>query len=312
MQQILNKLKTKTTRSTTAKTYFCVWRQFNNFIIKLDSRPDTWEDRISLFGAYLVEHKGVQSGTLKSYYSAIKAVLREDGYIVDDTKVLLSSLVKACRLENDRVKTRLPIQLRLLEILLFELERIFEHQPYLECMYKTLFLSAYYGMFRIGELATGDHPVRACNIHVAQNKEKLLYVLYTSKTHGLESRPPKIKISANEKYYYQGKSGKQPNRFFCPFQLSRKYLALRGNYFSDDDPFFIHRDHNPVTPAQVRKVLRMTLQAVNLPVNMYGCHSFRIGCCTDLVKHYGAKLDDVHIFGRWRSNSVYKYIRTFQ
>ena len=65
---------------------------------------------------------GVQSSTLKSYFSAIKFVLRQDGYVWDDAKMLLNSLVSSCKLVNDRVKVRLPIQKGLLELLLFEIK----------------------------------------------------------------------------------------------------------------------------------------------------------------------------------------------
>ena len=57
---------------------------------------------------------------------------------MDDNKVLLNTLAKACKLVNDKVKTRLPIQNKLLELLLFEIERLYDSQPYLETMYKTL------------------------------------------------------------------------------------------------------------------------------------------------------------------------------
>ena len=126
------------------KTYLCVWRQLNKFIINLDTSTTirlSWEERTALFGAYLVD-KGVQSSTLKSYFSAIKHILKQDGYVWDDKKAALSSLMKDCELENDTLKVRLPIQKGLLEILLFELERYYNskkrHQPYLECMYKAM------------------------------------------------------------------------------------------------------------------------------------------------------------------------------
>ena len=57
---------------------------------------------------------GVQSSTLKSYFSAIKHVL-EDWMAInwDDNKVLLSTLVRGCKLVNDiESKLGLPIQER--------------------------------------------------------------------------------------------------------------------------------------------------------------------------------------------------------
>ena len=243
----------------------------------------------------------MQSQTLKSYISAIKGILIDDGYQWNQEKILINTLTKACKLINDRVRTRLPIKLNLLEILLFEIERIFASQPYLECLYKTIFMLAYYGLFRIGELTTGDHPIKAKDVHIAQNKNKLLIVLYSSKTHGLDSVPQEIKISSN--------ASKLSNRQFCPFKSSREYLAIRGNYNSDKDPFFIFRDQNPVRPPHVRKVLRETLSGVNLNPRLYDTHSFRIGHATEMLLTQKLSIAQVKIAGRWRSNTVFKYIR---
>ena len=119
---------------------------------------------------------GMQSSSIKSYISGIKSMLGDDGYTLDITKLKLTSLTKACRLTCDRVKTRLPINKSLLEIILFEVGRIFDNdevsQPYLEKLYKCLFVIAYYGLFRIGELAESQHSVRAKDVHVAGNKNK--------------------------------------------------------------------------------------------------------------------------------------------
>ena len=299
MEFILDKLKSNDKRNSTKANYLSVWRNFNAFIIKLDRRPDSWEQRICLYGAYLID-TGVQSGTLRSYYSAIKAILRDDNYIVDDDKVLLTSLAKACRLINDKVKTRLPIRKRLMEMLLFEIQRIYENkQPYLEILFKTIFIIGYYGLFRIGELTSGSHPVKAADVHIGQNKNKLLFVLYTSKTHGWESRPQKVKISAEID---------NNNGFFCPFRLAREYLAIRGSYSDPEEPFFVYRDKSPVTPTQVTKVLKQILKNLNLDHTYYGFHGMRHGRCTDLI-FYGKSIQEVKSAGRWSSSTVYKYIR---
>ena len=305
MKLILEKLKSCKNRNSTKANYQCIWRKFNNFIIQLDVKPNNWEDRLSLFGAYLV-HQGVQSSTLKSYISGIKSVLRDDGYIWDETRIIISSLTRACRLINDRVHTRLPIQIKLLEMLLFEIQRSLGGQPYLLCMYQTIFLLAYYGMFRIGELTSGLHQVKAKDVHIAQNQNKMLFVLYSSKTHGKDSNPQKIKICANNNP--QNRLTSQNNRFFCPFKSSREYLAIRGNYLNDSDPFFISKDNTPVKPYHVRTVLKTVLKAVNLNPKLYGTHSFRVGRCSDLAK-WKTPLLDLKRAGRWRSNAVFKYIR---
>ena len=300
MRNILESLKNRQNRETTNKNYLAIWRQFNNFVIKLDKRPESWEDRASLFGAYLVE-RGVQSQTLKSYISAIKRILLDDGYTWNNDKMLLNTLTKACKMVNDRVKIRLPIQIGLLEMMLFEIQRAYGKQPYLESMYKAFFILSYYGMFRVGELATGDHALKACDVHIGQNKKKMLFILYSSKTHGKEALPQKIKITANANNILH-------KRHFCPFKVSREYLAIRGNYKNETDPFFVFSNNEPVTPSQVREVLRTTLSSLTLNPLMYDCHSFRFGRTSDMVL-MNYSLTEVRLAGRWRSNVVYKYIK---
>ena len=85
-------------------------------------------------------NNGCQSAMLRSYYLAIKSVLHDDRYVVDDNKVLLNALARACHPINDKVRTRLPIHSRLLEMLLFELQQMFNDQPFLETMNKAIWL----------------------------------------------------------------------------------------------------------------------------------------------------------------------------
>ena len=48
--------------------------------------------------------EGIQSVTLRSYFSAIKHTLKTDGYAWDDNKVWLNALANACKLKNDKVR----------------------------------------------------------------------------------------------------------------------------------------------------------------------------------------------------------------
>ena len=177
---ILDRLKMQKNRSSTQHNYYGIWKNFNEFVIKLDRRPSTWEEKFSLFGAYLVD-KGIQSSTFRSYASALKAVLTSDGYEWDDQKVPLNTIIKACKLKNDVVKTRLPISCNLLELILMQVNRQLNAQPYLCIMYKCIFLLGYYGLLRVGELVTGSHPIKAAHIHLGENKDKILIILYSSK-----------------------------------------------------------------------------------------------------------------------------------
>ena len=278
----------------------------NKFILNLDSNIiASWEQKTALFGAYLVDN-GVQSSTLKSYFSAIKHILKLDGYQWDDNKVLLSALVKSCKLENDTVKTRLPIQKGLLEMLLFEIERKWgsynNQQPYLVIMYQAIFSLAYYGMLRVGELSQGMHTVKACNIHVGSNKDKILIILYSSKTHGKESRPQRVKITALPT------TEKNSKMNFCPFKIIIEYMKIRGSYFDENEQFFILTDRSPIQPQQIRKILRELLTAIGLNSSLYDVHSFRIGRTCDLEK-FGYGIETIKSMGRWKSNAIYRYLK---
>ena len=194
---IIEKLVSQSNRDSTTRNYLGIWRQFNKFVIKLDVKPKSWEERVTLFLGYKIDNDGMQSATVKSYVSAIKKMLVSDGYQWDDKKILLGALTKASKIINDRVHTRLPIQRSLLELLLFEIQRKFTTQPYLEVLYKALFALSYYGMMRISEVTSSEHVLKARNIHMAQNKDKIMLKLYTSKTHSKGMKPQTIKITSN-------------------------------------------------------------------------------------------------------------------
>ena len=135
---------------------------------------------------------------VKTYVSAIKRILIDDGYLWNQQRILLNALTKTCRLVNDKVFTRLPIQCGLLELMLYEFERMFQNsrQFYLDVMYKAIFLLGYYGLMRVGELTLSKHVMKGANVHVALNRRKILIVLYSSKTHTSAMRPQKIRITS--------------------------------------------------------------------------------------------------------------------
>ena len=106
MELILEHLKSQCNRSSTNRNYYSIWKKFNMFVLKLDIKPKTWEQRVSLYGAYLV-NQGIQSSTLKSYISAIKCILCTDDHKHkwDDSSILLHTLTRACKIVNDTVQT---------------------------------------------------------------------------------------------------------------------------------------------------------------------------------------------------------------
>ena len=65
MELILEKLKCNKNREGTKANYLSSWCSFNDFVIRLDTKPKAWEDKTALFLAYMIEH-GAKSSTIKA------------------------------------------------------------------------------------------------------------------------------------------------------------------------------------------------------------------------------------------------------
>ena len=248
--QIIDKLKRQSIRSSTQKNYYSIWKVFGKFYLRLDQKPTNWEDRITLFVGYLIDTNH-QSQTVKCYISAIKSVLRDDNIQVDEDKILLSSLTRACRLKNDTLYSRLPIQKGMLRILLKSIFNLFfnQGQTYLAHLYTALFSTTYYSLFRVGEVTSGSHPIKVVDVHVGQNKQKILFILRTSKTHNKGDKPQKVKISSSKSIHWH-----LSHSFLCPYACLRDYIKLRPKFITPDEPFFVFRDSRPVSPQNMRNV----------------------------------------------------------
>ena len=98
------------------------------------------------------------------------------------------------------------------------------------------------------------------------NKDKIQLVLYSSKTHNKGMRPQKMSITSN----ISEKSGFYARRNFCPFRLINQYMALRGNFDSVTEQFFVFRDKSPVSPNHARQILKSCLDNLGLDSTMYG------------------------------------------
>ena len=112
------------------------WKQFGKFFLRLDLKPINWEQRITLFLGYLIEYR-LKNSTIKSYLSALRAVLAEDGIEIKDDKFALTSLIRASRIRNDVLQVRLPLHKGMLGLILQEVTKYFDenNQPYLKNMY---------------------------------------------------------------------------------------------------------------------------------------------------------------------------------
>ena len=253
----------------------------------------------------MIEYKRTQSQTVRSYTSAIRSVLKDDGVELNEDKFLLSSLTRACKLHNDRVRTRLPIQKAMMLELLKTVQQycIQEiNQPYLNALFQAMISTAYFGLFRVSEFTGGPHAIKAIDTHIADNKTKVLFVLCSSKTHGLYTKLQLVRISSRELG-----TGRNNNKAFCPYKLLNDYFLLRPTYDTPYEPLFIFRDRTPVTSSQFRSYLKFILNKAGFNEKLYGTHSLHSGRATDLLKFH-IPVSTIKKIGRWSSNIVYTYL----
>ena len=49
---IVDRLKMERVRNSTKSNYYGIWKTFNEFYVRLDIKPPTWEERLILFAGF--------------------------------------------------------------------------------------------------------------------------------------------------------------------------------------------------------------------------------------------------------------------
>ena len=234
-------------------------------------------------------------------------MLKEDGIELSEDSYILNSLTKACRYHNDHVRVKLPIRRDLLNALLKQINVTFleceNPQPYLAKLYRAMFATSYYGLLCIREVADGDHPILARDVFIGVNKDKLKFILRTSKTHWLDVEPQIVKISRISTQ----RTSKDIDEC-CPYNILWEYLQARPEYKDDDENFFVFKDRTPVKPYTITKILKETLTACNFDARYYSMHGMRSGRSVDLLS-MGVSVETIKKLGRWKSNAVFRYLK---
>ena len=257
---------------------------------------------IDIIWGYLIKNNR-KSQTIKSYISAIKAVLKDNNIRLREDVYLLASLTKVCRIHNDRLKSKLPIHKSLLHCVLQKIDSYYveNNQPYLSVLFKAIFITGYYGLLRVSELV-GIHAVKAVDVYIRENKSKFMLILRTSKTHGLGDKPQIIKLSSAIQRDDMVKSS------FCPFQKLNSYVESCPSCRNINERFFVFCDRSSIPPIQLVCTLNISFLHLNLDPKAYSLHGLCAGRASDLL-NYGVSVETIKKLGRWKSNAVYTYLR---
>ena len=180
-------------------------------------------------------------------------------------------------------------------------------QHYLNKLYKAVFSAAYYGLLRIGELTFSQHCLLAHNVHIGKNKEKLLFILNSLKTHSRGQKPQLIKI-ASTPIPAAVKDKSIISKKHCPYSLIHDFIAIRPAQLLMNEPFFVFADRSPLPSAQLNKVLKALITRMGLNPKPYSMHSYHGSRASDLLK-LGVSVETIKKIGCWKSNAVFTYLR---
>ena len=178
-------------------------------------------------------------------------------------------------------------------------------------MYAVLFSTAYYGLLHVSELTSGAHPVKVGDVQIGTNKQKILFILRTSKTHNKGCKPQRVKICSRKAslcgHKAEHKLFLSSINSICPYATLRTFMHLRPRYFSKYEPFFVFQDRTPVTPSQMHDNLKFLLKLAGFDSSLYNTHSFKLGRTMDLLL-MGFSVETIKKIGRWKSNAVFTYL----
>lgn len=212
---------------------------------------------------------------------------------------LVQKLLRGCYKLGPSVDTRLPITGEILKKLVNSLDQSVSTRAH-SLLLKALFLMAFHGFFRLGELVIksktqSDKVIQRSDVHFETAHGKLKQVQVVLKHFKTVSYgQPKIitlEVSKNTKS--------------CPVHALFYYLK---HYRHSGGPLFQFLDGCPVPYSFVAKKLNEVIKNIGLDPKHYKGHSFRIGAATHASK-VGFSENAIQNMGRWKSDAVKRYIR---
>ena len=183
---------------------------------------------IPLFISYLSFRK-LAFSTITAYLAAISYVHKLRGF-PDPTKsfFIQNSALSRQRSVDIRLPVTRPVLHELIRSLRFTNSSAFQHS-----LYATMFLVAFYGLFRIGELATKSTRVASSvvqfnNLTFLSTHEAKLSI--SNYKHNTSNKPFDIILA------------REVSQPFCPVAALRQYCSTRGDR---PGPLFCHADYSP-------------------------------------------------------------------
>lgn len=301
--RVVEKIKTCKVQESTRMAYHNQWVACNQFLLRFNNLPQDWGDRLVLYATALAED-GKTPATIKTYISGIRQVLLLDKVQFSDRSFELKAIIRASKLVNNHIMVRMPINKKILTVILRQIQLRYDQQPYLCAMYRAMCTMAYYGMLRIGEMTAGKHALKAQHVVKTYRKLNGKYVrgiriyLKSSKMHNVGEYPQAVNLTRDK------------NDQIDPVAIINEFGQMCDEFGENIPEFFVFRDGTPVSAMQYRRVLKEMLKTAGYRESDYNSHSTRKGRAQDLFK-LNWDVDRIRRQGRWSPSSmvIYNYLR---
>ena len=267
----------------------CV-EESKNSIVSLNDLPLT-SKQVVYFISFL-NLKGYAATSILSYTSAIGFIHKILDLPDPTHNFLVQKVLAGINKKFGRYDSRLPITMIILHRLCESLPKT-NNIRYHRVLLKAMYLLAFYGLFRIGEITIqcdGSISLEAKDIVLGKDS---LTIFITNYKHNTSQQPFKIQLNS------------QVNPEFCPVQAMKEYMSLRG---FKQGPLFCFPDFKPIPRAFFVSRLKHSLNFCGLDPKYYQSHSFRIGSASFLSSN-GFSDKKIQKLGRWKTMAFVTYIR---
>lgn len=297
MNELLHSAITEGSR----KTYQRAWTTYVDFSSEFcESRASLLPvsvNNLALFISYLSARK-FASSTISTYVSALSYVHKLANFPDPTKHFFVQKILAAHSKLYSSPDVRLPITRGVLQRLVLALNHT-NSSAYQRLLFQTMFLVAFYGFFRVGELtAKGANLkplVQIQNLHYQfqDNCVTAATIVITDYKHNSGRRPFSVVLDCA--------TGTE----FCPVTYLQRYCSMRG---TTPGALFCFADGSPVKTSHFTQQLRQALHFCGLDSSKYKSHSFRIGAASSAADN-GLSDAQIRHLGRWKSDAFKLYIR---
>lgn len=275
-------------------SYSHAWTVFKDFAEKYELIIEfpVKQHILVYYVAYLFS-KDYAATTISSYLSAISYIHKLNSFGDPCSSFLIQKLLLSTRKLKPSQDVRIPITKNILhqicDFLPVTVSNAFE-----KALFKAMFLLAFYGFLRVGEITSCQKVINKNLIlfnQISRQQDHLIIKFVTYKHHMGKPFFLTIHSASNKKY--------------CPVQCLEDYIKLRG---VQNGPLFCYVPNIPVSRGKLSAVLKNCLSFAKLDMSRITSHSFRIGMashCADI----GMSDSKIRLLGRWKSDAFKSYIR---